>query len=45
LKQINGSNKNTGGMYLYPSLQQDDLQQFEYSFTGNLFIGFKEALI
>jgi hypothetical protein len=36
--------KNTGGIrYLYPSLQQDDYNNLN-TFTGNLFIGFKEAL-
>jgi hypothetical protein len=38
------SNKNTDGIrYLFPSLTQR-LHQYEYSFTGNLFIGFKEAI-
>jgi hypothetical protein len=37
--------KNTGGIrYLYPSLQQDDYNNLNIPFTGNLFIGFKEAL-
>jgi hypothetical protein len=30
--------------YLYPSLQQDDYNNLNIPFTGNLFIGFKEAL-
>jgi hypothetical protein len=29
---------------LYPSLQQDDYNNLNIPFTGNLFIGFKEAL-
>jgi hypothetical protein len=34
--------KNTGGIrYLYPSLQQDDYNNLNIPFTGNLFIGFK----
>jgi hypothetical protein len=37
------SNKNTGGIrYLYPSLQQDDYNNLNIPFTGNLFIGFKK---
>jgi hypothetical protein len=35
--------KNTG-IRLYPSLQQDDYNNLNIPFTGNLFIGFKEAL-
>jgi hypothetical protein len=29
---------------IYPSLQQDDYNNLNIPFTGNLFIGFKEAL-
>ena len=37
--------KNTDGIrYLFPSLQQDDYTNMNIPFTGNLFIGFKEAI-
>ena len=37
--------KNTDGkQYLYPSLEQEDYTNLNIPFTGNLFIGFKEAL-
>lgn len=37
--------KNTDGVrYLYPSLEQEDYTNLNIPFTGNLFIGFKEAL-
>jgi hypothetical protein len=38
--------KNTGGIrYLYPSLQQDDYNNLNIPFTGNLFIGFRSTRI
>jgi hypothetical protein len=37
--------KNTNGIrYLYPSQQQGDYSSLNIPFTGNLFIGFKEAI-
>ncbi|OCB78047.1 peptidoglycan-binding protein LysM [Flavobacterium crassostreae] len=37
--------KNTDGkQYLYPSLEAEDYTNLNIPFTGNLFIGFKEAL-
>jgi hypothetical protein len=37
--------KNTDGIrYLFPSIQEDDYTKLNIPFTGNLFIGFKEAL-
>jgi hypothetical protein len=37
--------KNTDGIrYLFPSMQQEDYTNLNIPFTGNLFIGFKEAL-
>jgi hypothetical protein len=37
--------KNTDGIrYLFPSIQQEDYTNLNIPFTGNLFIGFKEAL-
>ncbi len=37
--------KNTDGKrYLYPSIEEDDYINLNFPFTGNLFIGFKEAL-
>jgi hypothetical protein len=37
--------KNTDGkQYLYPSLEEEDYTNLNIPFTGNFFIGFKEAL-
>lgn len=37
--------KNTDGIrYLFPSLEEDDYTNLNIPFTGNLFIGFKEAI-
>jgi hypothetical protein len=39
------SNKTQDGVrYLYPSLEQEEYTNLNIPFTGNLFIGFKEAL-
>jgi hypothetical protein len=39
------SNKNTDGIrYLFPSLTTRTLHNMNIPFTGNLFIGFKEAI-
>lgn len=37
--------KNTDGIrYLFPSIEQEDYTSMNIPFTGNLFIGFKEAI-